>query len=319
VLNPDKLLSPVGSLSVATRSGITALTGGISGVDMSSLNQMQAFDSLGRNYSLNFGNNNSVGPNSFTFNTQHTDQHNLSSHTEYMLNGNTNTVYTQQGMAMRLGAETRNQSNTIGVPLLPKEFGDQSGTGMHLGPAAPTQWSIGLPEFYKRGNFSTGFQYTSLNTNPWLNFTGSFGSVSGSSTLEQVMTYRKNGFSAQGALMMTTTNFKPGIITDVSPIVAGWAETGYRYNQLGFGDLGVYAGVKPVVLSGDVTANMPTGVDNSGNAIYTSTKMNVVGQTTTYIRALYTGIIDRHNAYRLSGIVTETGQYRAMAEYRYTF
>jgi hypothetical protein len=319
VLNPDKLLSPVGSLSVATRSGITALTGGISGVDMSSLNQMQAFDSLGRNYSLNFGNNNSVGPNSFTFNTQHTDQHNLSSHTEYMLNGNTNTVYNQQGMAMRLGAETRNQSNTIGVPLLPKEFGDQSGNGMYLGPAAPTQWSIGLPEFYKRGNFSTGFQYTSLNTNPWLNFTGSFGSVGGSSTLEQVMTYRKNGFSAQGALMMTTTNFKPGIITDVSPIVAGWAETGYRYNKLGFGDLGIYAGVKPVVLSGDVTANMPTGVDNSGNAIYTSTKMNVVGQTTTYIRALYTGVVDRHNAYRLSGIVTETGQYRAMAEYRYTF
>jgi hypothetical protein len=319
VLNPDKLLSPVGSLSVATRSGITALTGGIAGVDMSGLNQMQAFDSLGRNYSLNFGSNNSVGPNSFTFNTEHIDQYNLSSHTEYMLNGNTNTVYNQQGMAMRLGAETRNQSNTIGIPLLPKEFGDQSSTGMQLGPTAPTQWSLGLPEFYKRGNFSTGFQYTSLNTNPWLNFTGSFGSVSGSSTLEQVMTYRKDGFSVQGALMMTTTNFKPGIVTDVSPIVAGWTEAGYRYNELGFGDLGVYAGVKPVVLSGDVTANMPTGVDNLGNAIYTSTKMNVVGQITPYIRALYTRVIDRHNAYRLSGMATETGQYRAMAEYRYTF
>jgi hypothetical protein len=143
-----------------------------------------------------------------------------------MLNGNTNTVYNQQGMAMRLGVETRGQYNTIGAPMVPKEFGDQSPQGMYIGAPRPTQWSIGLPEIYKRGAFSTGTQFTSLNTNPWLNFTGSFGSINSSSTVEQVMTYRKNGFSMQGALMMTTTNFKPGIITDVSPIFAGWVETG---------------------------------------------------------------------------------------------
>jgi len=321
VLNPDKLLSPVGSLSIATKSGVVPLngiTGGVSGVNMSGLNQMQAFDSLGRNYSLNFGTSNSVGPNGFTFNTEHIDQYSMTSHTEYMLNGNTNTVYNQQGMAVRLGAENRNQSNIIGAPLLPKEFGEQSGS-MYPGPKLTNQWSFGLPEIYKRGNFSTGIQFTSLNTNPWLNFTGSFGSVNSSSTVEQVMTYRKNRFTVQGALMMTTTNFKPGIITNVSPILAGWAETGYRYNELGFGDLGVYVGVKPVVLSGNVTATIPTSIDSAGNPVYTNTKMGVVSQTTPYVRALYTGVIDRHNAYRLSGMATQTGQYRAMAEYRYTF
>ena len=322
VLNPDKLLSPVGALNIATKSGViplSGLTGGVSGVNMSGLNQMQAFDSTGRNYNLNFGTTSSVGPNSFTFNTEHIDQYNLTSHTEYMLNGNTNTVYNQQGMAMRLGAETRNQFNTIGPPPLPKEFGDQSAQGMYIGVPRPTQWSFGLPEMYKRGDFSTGIQFTSLNTNPWLNFTGSFGSVNNSSTIEQVMTYRKDRFSMQGAVMMTTTNFKSGIITDVSPIMAAWAETGYRYNEVGFGDLGVYVGVKPVVLSGNITATMPTSVDNAGNIVYTNTKMGVVSQTTPYVRALYTGIIDRNNAYRLSGMTTQTGQYRAMAEYRYTF
>ena len=322
VLNPDKLLSPVGALSIATKSGViplSGLTGGVAGVNMSGLNQMQAFDSVGRNYSLNFGTSNSVGPNSFTFNTEHIDQYNLTSHTEYMLNGNTNTVYNQQGMAMRLGAETRNQFNTIGPPPLPKEFGDQSAQGMYIGVPRPTQWSFGLPEMYKRGAFSTGTQFTSLNTNPWLNFTGSFGSVNNSSTIEQVMTYRKDRFSMQGAVMMTTTNFKSGIITDVSPIVAAWAETGYRYNEVGFGDLGVYVGVKPVVLSGNITATMPTSVDNAGNVVYTNTKMGVVSQTTPYVRALYTGVINRNNSYRWSGMITQTGQYRAMAEYRYTF
>jgi hypothetical protein len=322
VLNPDKLLNPVGALSIATKSGaipLSGLTGGVSGVNLAGLNQMQAFDSLGRNYSLNLGISNTVGPNSFTVNTVHIDQHNLTSHTEYMLNGNTTTVYNQQGMAMRLGADTRSQSNASGAPMAPKEFGDQPGQSMYIGAPRPTQWSFGLPEIYKRGAFSTGLQYTSLNTNPWVNFSGSFGSVNGSSTLEQVMTYRKNGFSVQGALMMTTTNFNSGIVTDVSPIMATWAETGYRYNERGFGDLGVYVGVKPVVLSGSITATIPTSVDNAGNIVYTNTKMGVVSQTTPYIRALYTGVINRHNSYRLSGMTTQTGQYRAMAEYRYTF
>ena len=322
VLNPDRLLNPVGALSIAGRNGAVALnsiTGGVAGVNMSGFNQMQAFDSLGRNYSLNFATSSTVGPNSYTFNTEHIDQYDLTSHTEYMLNGNTHTVYTQQGMAMRLGAESRNQFNMIGTSLLPKEFGEQP-TYIYPGTRPPqNQWSFGLPEIYRRGNFSTGLQFTSLNTNPWLNFTGSFGSVTSSNTLEQVMTYRRDRFTVQGALMMTTTNFKSGIITNVSPIIAGWAEGSYRYNELGFGDLGVYVGVKPTVLSGNVTATIPTGVDIAGNAVYTNAKMGVVSQTTTYVRALYTGVLDRHNAYRLSGMVTQNGQYRTMAEYRYTF
>ena len=320
VLNPDKMMNPIGSLSVATRSGLTALSGGIAGVNMSGLNQMQAFDSVGRNYSLNFGNTNYVGPNSFTYNTEHIDQYNLSSHTEYMLNGNTNTVYNPQGMPMRMGVENRNQGNTIGAPIQPKEFGDQSGNqGLYLGATPPTQWSFGLPVMYRNGNFYTGMQYTNLNSNPWLNFSGSFGSVNGSGTLEQVMTYARDGFSIQGAVMRTTTNFRSGIVTNVSPITAAWAETGYRYSEKGFGDLGLYVGVKPVVLNGNVTATIPTSVDNAGNVVYTNTKMGVVSQTTPYARVLYTGIIDRHNSYRLSGMTTQTGQYRAMAEYRYTF
>jgi hypothetical protein len=183
----------------------------------------------------------------------------------------------------------------------------------------PTQWSFGLPVVYRNGNFYTGMQYTNLNSNPWLNFSGSFGSVNGSGTLEQVMTYARDGFSVQGAVMRTTTNFRSGIVTNVSPITAAWAETGYRYSEQGFGDLGLYVGVKPVVLSGNVTATIPTNVDNAGNVVYTNTKMGVVSQTTPYVRALYTGIINRHNSYRLSGMTTQTGQYRAMAEYRYTF
>jgi hypothetical protein len=222
--------------------------------------------------------------------------------------------------AMRMGYEDRNKFNTIGPPTQPKEFGDQSGNqGLYLGGVQPKQWSFGLPEVYRIGHLYTGMQYTSLNSNPWVNFSGAFGSVTNSGTLEQVVTYARDGFSAQGAVMRTTTNFTPGMITNVAPITAAWAESGYRYRDDGFGDLGMYVGVKPVVLNGSVTANMPTGVDSNGNTVYTTNKMGVVSQATPYIRALYTGTIDRNSGYRLSGMTTNTGQYRAMAEYRYNF
>lgn len=319
VLNPNALMNPVGVMSVATKSGLQTLSGGIAGVNLGSMSQLQAVDSLGRNFSVNFTNNNYTGPNSFATNTEHVDQYTMTSHTEYLLNGSTNTVYTPGG-AMRLGYEDRNRFNTTAPPTVPKEFGDQSGNqGLYLGQTQPKQWSFGLPQIYRIGNFYTGMQYTSLSSNPWLNFTGAFGSINNSGTLEQVVTYAKNGFSMQGALMRTTTNFKSGMVTDVSPITAAWAETGYRYTQDDFGDLGLYMGVKPVVLNGSITATMPTGVDNAGNTVYTTTKMGVTSQTTPYVRLLYTGTIDRNSGYRLSGMTTQTGQYRAMAEYRYTF
>ena len=319
VLNPNNLMNPVGAMNVATRSGAMTLSGGISGVSLGGMNQLQAFDSLGRNYTVNFSNNNYTGPNSFNTNTEHIDQYNMTSHAEYLLNGPTNTVYSPVG-AMRLGYENRNPFNTTGAPAAPREFGDQSGNqGLYLGTTQPKQWSFGLPEIYRYGNFSTGLQYTSLNTNPWVNFTGAFGSVSNSGTLEQVATYAQNGFSMQGAIMRTTTNFRSGMVTDVTPITAAWAETGYRYREDTFGDLGVYVGVKPVVLNGNVTAILPTGVDNAGNTVYTTNKMGIVSNTTPYVRALYTGVIDRNSGYRLSGMTTQDGFYRAMAEYRYTF
>jgi hypothetical protein len=319
VLNPDKLLNPVGAMSVATRSGAIALSGGIAGVNLGGMSQLQAFDSIGRNYSVNFANNNYVGPNSFHTNTEHTDQYNMTSHAEYLLNGPTNTMYSPMG-AMRLGYENRNQYNTMGLPLAPQEFGDQSGNqGLYLGITQPRQWSFGMPEIYRNGNFYTGLQYTSLNTNPWLNFTGAFGSVSNSGTLEHVMTYTQNGFSVQGAVMRTTTNFRSGMVTNVTPITAAWAETGYRYSEDKFGDLGIYAGIKPVIINGSVTANLPTGVDNSGNTVYTTNKMGIISTATPYVRLLYTGTIDRNSGYRLSGMTTQDGFYRAMAEYRYTF
>ena len=301
VLNPDRLMNPIGSLNVSTGNRMSVLTGGIAGVERTELNRMQAFDAMGRNYSLNFGPN-TVGANSFTTNTAQVGQYNLTSQAESLSTNTVRTVYNPQGIALRLGYEDRHLDPAI-VPTT----------------AAPAQWSFGLPEIYKNGNFYTGIQYTSLNSNPWLGFNGSFGSINSTGTWEQVMTYASNGFSVQGAVMRTTTNFTPGIVTNVSAITAAWAETGYRHSNDQSNDIAVYMGIKPMVLSGHVTATMASGVDNNGNAVYTTSKMRVVSQPTAYIRALYSDSIDHYSGYRLSGMLTQDKQYRAMVEYRRSF
>jgi hypothetical protein len=182
----------------------------------------------------------------------------------------------------------------------------------------PNQYSIGVPEVYKNGKFSYGAQYTNLNTNPWMAFGGAWGSITNSGIMDNVVTYRDRGFSAQASLMHVTTNITPGLITKVNNIVGGWGETGYRYTNMDkFGDVGVYAGVKPVVFSGDVEARMPTSVDNAGNVVYTNKKLAIQNQVTPYVRALYTNMIDKKTMYRFSVIGTQQGQYRLMHELRW--
>jgi hypothetical protein len=79
----------------------------------------------------------------------------------------------------------------------------------------------------------------------------------------------------------------------------------------------MYAGIKPVVMSGSVEARMPTSVDNSGNVVYTNKTLNVQNQNIGYIRALYTNQLTKQTQLRLSAMSTTAGQYRAMTELKF--
>ena len=307
IINGDAITKPVGGLNINTHVGSLMSRGYIGGVKLETGNAV-AIDAYGRDFSINLSQTNYIGPNAFGSNSEHIDQYGMTSHAEYLINAPTNTIYTPMG-PMRIGYEDRNRFNTFGV----------DGNGANIG-GMPRQYSIGLPEIYRNGNFITGMQYTNLTTNPWFNFNGAWGTVTNSGVLEQHVTYASNGFSVQGALTHTSTTFTPGMITRITPITGTWAESGYRYADYGnFGDLGLYMGVKPIVLSGSLTANVPTSVDNHGNTMYTQTKMGIISNVTPYARVLYSNNIDRNTQYRLSGMTTTTGLWRAMAELRYTF
>jgi hypothetical protein len=304
LLDPTQAMNPTGELQISVAGrGLQPIRGYLMGLDMGD-GQSVLTDTVGRTYYANLKSMNVSGLNSFGYNTEHIDQYNLTSHAEYLVNG-TPVTYGN----MRIATENRNSitgSNDQGPGLLNK----------------PTQYSIGIPEAYKNGKFSYGMQYTNLNSNPWIAFGGSWGMVTNSGILDNVVTYRDGGFSAQASFMNVTTNITPGLITKVNNMNGAWGESGYRYYNEDFGDLGIFAGVKPVVLNGSVEAKLPTGVDNNGNTLYTTKNLMVQNQITPYVRALYTNMLDRNTQYRFSAMTTTTNgsnQYRIMNEFRFFF
>ena len=299
LLDTTKVFQPVGDLSVPLSGGkgMAPIRGYVMGLGLDDSDTLIT-DSVGRGFTTSLKFMNVSGMNGFGYNTEHIDQYNLTSHAEYLVNG-TPVTYGN----MRVATENRNAF-----------FGNDQGPGMLQ---KPTQYSVGIPEVYKNGKVSYGMQYTNLNSNPWIAFGGAWGSITNSGIMDNVVTYRDGGFSTQASLMHVTTNITPGLITKVNNIVGTWAESGYRYTDDGFGDLGVYAGVKPVVLSGNVEAKMPTSVDNGGNVVYTNKKLAIQNQVTPYVRALYTNMIDKKTMYRFSVMGTQQGQYRLMHELRF--
>jgi hypothetical protein len=295
VLDPDKAFQPIGNLGIPLATGgIAPIQGYITGLNIGD-GAAVVTDSMGRAFATNIKPMNISAINAFGYNTQHNDQYELTSHAEYLVNGSLTTVN-----GMRVGAD----------------FAGRDANGMGLN--KPTQYTVGVPGWYRKGSWSMGTQYTYLNTNPWMAFGGAWGEVNGSGIMDNVVTYRKNGFSAQASAMHVTTNITPGLITRVDNMWGTWAETGYRFGQAKEnGDLGLYAGIKPVVLSGNVQAKIPTAVDSAGNIMYTNKKLMVQNQTTGYIRALYTNQLTKDTQYRFSAVATQQGQYRIMHEFRW--
>jgi hypothetical protein len=107
------------------------------------------------------------------------------------------------------------------------------------------------------------------------------------------------------------------LVTKVNDITGAWTEAGWRGRHYRYGDLGVYAGVKPYAFSGSVEANIPQGVDTQGNSVYNKHVMSLQNQVTPYGRMMYTNWIEKGTLYRFSAMALGTGRYQLMHELRF--
>lgn len=278
VIDLEAALRPIGSLSI----GAKILSGHVSGVDIGS-GRMLAMDSLQRPFMIDARPMNVVSLNAFQRNFAGSE-HDITSQAESLLNSR---AYMTNGVRFA---------------------GDQ--------PSG--QYSIGIPAVWQNQNWSLGAQYTRLNFNPWISFSGVWGNVRSSSVFDNVISYRQGGFVARASLMYVATDIDPGLITRVSPTLGTWAEAGYRWRNKK-SDTGIYFGQAPRVLNGKIEANVPTSFDSAGQLVYTKQNLDIMRTATYYVRGVYSKRIDKNTQFRFNAAVSSVGQHRIMNEILWSF
>ena len=153
-----------------------------------------------------------------------------------------------------------------------------------------------------------------LNSNPWIGFSGVWGEVKNANIIDNVITYKQGGFTARASAMHVRTNFDKGLITDVSDQFGVWGELGYKKDNLELG-----AGMHPVLLNGDVKANIPTSVDSRGNLNYTEHKFKLPTHINGYLKANYNFNLDTNTKIKVSSAVSQSGDKNASIDYTWTF
>jgi hypothetical protein len=179
---------------------------------------------------------------------------------------------------------------------------------IHFGTDNSQQWTLGN-SYYKNGNLNVSMHMTQLNNNPWIDFAGVWGDVKNSSIIDNVVTYKQDKVTLKGSVMHVNTNFTPGLITDVSTQTGAWAEASYK--DSGFrADVGIH----PAMLSGSVTANIPTSIDVKGTTHYTKYKFGLPTNINSYIRSQYTTPL-KLGKLNIAAAVSQTGQQTTSMRY----
>jgi len=279
VIDIDAALRPIGALVI----GGLPLNGHVAGVDIGT-GRIMATDSLQRPFMVDVKPMNVWSLDAFQRNNLNNVDHDISSQSESLLNSRS---YTTRGVRFASDA--------------------QSG-----------QFSVGVPNIWRKDHWSFGTQYTRLNFNPWISFSGIWGSVKSSSVFDNVVSYRNGGLVARASLMYVTTDINPGLITRVNPTFGTWAEVGHRWKKSG-NDLGIYLGQSPKVIHGNIQAKLPTSFDNAGQLVYSKQKLDIMRVNTNYVRAVYAKQLDRRSQYHFNAAVNTAGQYRITNEIRWSW
>jgi hypothetical protein len=158
---------------------------------------------------------------------------------------------------------------------------------------------------------------TQSEMNPYVNFSGAWGQTKISNTYEYSAMYRPDpqGVWAQAGVMQTVTQFTPGMVQSVTPIYSAYATAGYQS-----GNWNMFTGVKPTVVSGNITVNAPTGVDADGNMHYNSVKSSLTGdRAIPYAGTQYQYTTRDGQTYSMRLMAAQDASYAAKLYYRYRF
>ena len=159
-------------------------------------------------------------------------------------------------------------------------------------------------------SWTMGVSMSKISGSPWLSFSGVFGSVNQSNIIERSVTKMwSNGTWAQLGSMQTTTDFSPGLVTNVSDIWSVHAVGGWKDNNWS-----VYGGIQPTVVKGSVDIKLPSSVDNNGQMNYQSHRVQVRTDPVSFAGVDYTV-----NKFTMGVVANSLGQYNAKIKFTVDF
>ena len=235
------------------------------------------FDDVGRSFAVDLSSTSALSPNAWArYSENITDDTRgaQSMKLQYMQAGN-----------FKFGADTATQSLAVGL------------TGVQIGK-----------------NSQLSFQYTQMPFSPFIQMSGSWGSVKKSSMLESTVTTKYQGFVGRVGLMYANTTIDAGLVTDISAITSVWSEVGYEWKHAK-----LMGGMLPKVVNGTASLRLPVGVDMSGVSLYNDSKVNISNPTTSYVRLAYQEQVSKAVSFSFNGLVSDRKQTSLMGEMKIKF
>ena len=280
ITNLAKAHNPVGQLLIPTRTGrFVPMRGSVSGVNFGGSAKMIATDSFNRGYNINMSGTAVDGENLWAKRTF------------------TPTDYSSAALSL---------SERV-VTLGDYKFSTNS----------DNQTSFAYSGIRLSDDFGLQVSLAQLSTNPWLNLSGAWGKISGANLAEISGVYTKSKYTIRGGIIRTTTEFQPGLVTEISPITSAWTDVEFGVNE----NFTLGSGIFPTAVSGDITAEIPTGVDSNGEVKYKSVKADIISSLVGYARMNYSNQLKNHKniTYGVSTISSTTKNASLFANIKIEF
>jgi hypothetical protein len=224
VIDLQAAMQPIGELKMPTVNGLLTINGELSGLNLDGIPNLQAVDEAGRNYAINVS----------------------SMHTSYM-----ETIWDNIELDDSITRMDYNFNYVINQGMFNYSPTDESGN-----------YTMGIRSVPLYTDWYLQGQYTQLtDRNPWFHMSGMWGTINSSNTLETVVTHVHDTFQFHLGTMHTTTNFTPGLVTQVDPIDAVWAQISYASRGK---MIKAALGTLPYIIGSRVKVQVPT-TTNSGD------------------------------------------------------
>ena len=284
VIDWASAMSPIGGLGISLDGRLGTrqpIIGGISapGLEQKHLQNIAAVDALGRHFQINMG----------TMST------------------------TMQHMPVRHGMigqdVTQNWSSRF---IDTKTFTDANiSVG---GDAANFSFSVSDRSWTRSKEWVNRIGMTRMVGSPWLGFTGIFGKIHNSTSLDFSSTrFFDNKNFIQAGIIQTSTNFSAGLVTGIDPIWSGYIVSGHNNESWS-----IYGGLQPTIFSGNITLKLPVSVDTHGTMHYSTKRISIRNQPIGFVGSEYRFKLQNH-AMKFSSVINETGNYQLQATYSYGF